>query len=177
MSATVSLAAVLAESARKYPHKVAVVDGEQRVTYETLWREARSCAAALRDQGVGPGDRVALKIPNVVDFPRVYFGALALGAVVVPVHLLLTAEEAAYTLKDSGARLLVCHPSQAAMGAAAAGMAGVGVVAPADLLGAVPLPTYVSRAAEDPAVVLYTSGTTGEPKGAVLTHLNLVMNA
>ncbi|WP_426512430.1 long-chain-fatty-acid--CoA ligase [Dactylosporangium sp. McL0621] len=176
MSATLSLAAVLAESARKYPHKVAVVDGEQRVTYETLWLEALACAAALRDQGVGPGDRVALQIPNVVDFPRVYFGALALGAVVVPVHLLLTAEEAAYTLKDSGARLLVCHPSQAAMGAAAAGMAGVDVVAPADLLDAPPLRTYVSRAPEDPAVVLYTSGTTGEPKGAVLTHLNLVMN-
>jgi long-chain acyl-CoA synthetase len=177
MSSTLSLAAVLAESARKYPHKVAVVDGEQRVTYETLWREARTAAAALRDLGVGPGDRIALQIPNVVDFPRVYFGALALGAVVVPVHLLLTAEEAAYTLKDSGARLLVCHPSQAAMGAAAAGTAGIPVVAPADLRAAAPLRSYVSRGPEDPAVVLYTSGTTGEPKGAVLTHLNLVMNA
>src|SRR3954447_2418981 len=158
MSATVSLAAVLAESARKYPHKVAVVDGEQRVTYETLWREARSCAAALRDQGVGPGDRVALKIPNVVDFPRVYFGALALGAVVVPVHLLLTAEEAAYTLRDSGARLLICHRSQAAMGAAAAQVAGIPVVDPGELAHAEPLRSYASRAPQDPAVVLYTSG-------------------
>nr|BFE60676.1 long-chain fatty acid--CoA ligase [Dactylosporangium thailandense] len=177
MSATLSLAAVLAESARKYPQHIAVVDGEQRVTYETLWREALSCAAALRDLGVGPGDRVALQIPNVVDFPRVYFGALALGAVVVPVHLLLTAPEAAYTLRDSGARLLVCHPGLAAMGSEAAAAAGVPLVAPADLLGAAPLRSYVSRAPEDPAVVLYTSGTTGEPKGAVLTHLNLVMNA
>ncbi|GAA3455479.1 long-chain-fatty-acid--CoA ligase [Dactylosporangium matsuzakiense] len=176
MSATLSLAAVLAESARKYPQKIAVVDGQQRVTYETLWREALTCAAGLRDRGVRPGDRVAVQIPNVVDFPRVYFGALALGAVVVPVHLLLTADEVAYTLRDSDARVLVCHPSQAATGQAAAALAGVDVVAPADLLGAEPLATYASRAPEDAAVVLYTSGTTGEPKGAVLTHLNLVMN-
>ncbi|WP_433061859.1 long-chain-fatty-acid--CoA ligase [Dactylosporangium sp. CS-033363] len=176
MSATLSLAAVLAESARRYPQKIAVVDGEQRVTYDDLWREARSCAAALRELGVAPGDRVALQIPNVVDFPRVYFGVLALGAVVVPVHLLLTADEAAYTLKDSGARLLVCHPSQAAMGAAAAEIAGIPVVAPGELLRAEPVRSYASCAPEDPAVVLYTSGTTGEPKGAVLTHLNLVMN-
>ncbi|WP_433220204.1 long-chain-fatty-acid--CoA ligase [Dactylosporangium sp. CS-047395] len=176
MSATLSLAAVLAESARRYPQKIAVVDGEQRVSYDDLWRQARSCAAALRELGVAPGDRVALQIPNVVDFPRVYFGVLALGAVVVPVHLLLTADEAAYTLKDSGARLLVCHPSQAAMGAAAAEIAGIPVVAPGELLGAEPVRSYASCAPEDPAVVLYTSGTTGEPKGAVLTHLNLVMN-
>ncbi|MFI5914244.1 long-chain fatty acid--CoA ligase [Dactylosporangium sp. NPDC051541] len=176
MSATLSLAAVLAESARKYPRKIAVVDGEQRVTYETLWREALTCAASLRERGVRPGDRVAVQIPNVVDFPRVYFGALALGAVVVPVHLLLTADEVAYTLRDSDARLLICHPSQAVTGQAAAELAGVPVIAPADLLGAEPLPTYASRAPEDAAVVLYTSGTTGEPKGAVLTHLNLVMN-
>ncbi|GAA4250502.1 long-chain-fatty-acid--CoA ligase [Dactylosporangium darangshiense] len=177
MSATLSLAAILAESARRYPGKIAVVDGTQRVTYRDLWHEALTCASALHALGVRPGDRVALQIPNVVDFPRAYYGALALGAVVVPVHLLLTADEAAYTLKDSGARLLVCHPSQAAMGAAAAEAAGIPVVAPADLLQAEPLRSYASRAPEDPAVVLYTSGTTGEPKGAVLTHLNLVMNS
>ncbi|GGM76837.1 long-chain fatty acid--CoA ligase [Dactylosporangium sucinum] len=177
MSATLSLAAILAESARRYPAKVAVVDGPQRVTYAELWRSALTVAAALREQGVHPGDRVALQCPNVVDFPRVYYGIVALGAVVVPVHLLLTADEVAYVLRDSGATVLVCHPSQAAVGAPAARAAGVAFVEPAALLGAEPLRSYVSRAPDDPAVVLYTSGTTGQPKGAVLTHLNLVLNA
>lgn len=177
MSATLSLAAILAESARRYPQRTAVVDGALRVSYADLWREALTVAAALRDLGVRPGDRVALQCPNVADFPRAYYGILALGAVVVPVHLLLTAREVAYTLRDSGARLLVCHPAVAAVGTEAAGLAGVPVVPPGDLARAAPLRSYVSRAPEDPAVVLYTSGTTGQPKGAVLTHLNLVMNA
>ncbi|GAA5196015.1 long-chain fatty acid--CoA ligase [Rugosimonospora acidiphila] len=188
-----SLASVLAESARRYPNKTAVVDGDLRVPYARLWQEARGFAAALRELGVRPGDAVALLAPNTVDFPRAYYGALALGAVVVPVHLLLTAGEAAYVLRDSGARLLICHTSQLAMGAAAAASAGVPVVTvgPAgptnestvdttrlEDVGAplAPLPTFESRQAEDPAVILYTSGTTGQSKGAVLTHLNLVMN-
>ncbi|MEV0328091.1 long-chain fatty acid--CoA ligase [Micromonospora echinospora] len=185
-----SLAMVLAESARRHPDTVAVVDGDVRVTYAELWLEARSHAAALRLLGVAAGDPVALLAPNVVDFPRVYYGALAAGAVLVPVHLLMTADEMGYVLRDSGAKLLVCHTSQLATGTAAAALAGVpvvtvgpaspGVGAPRleDVGGArAPLPSYVTRSAEDVAVVLYTSGTTGAPKGALLTHLNLVMNA
>ncbi|GII24482.1 long-chain-fatty-acid--CoA ligase [Planosporangium mesophilum] len=186
-----SLAVVLAESARRYPDKVAVVDGDVRVTYAQLWEQARSYAAGLRELGVKPGDTVALVAPNVVEFPRAYYGALAAGAVVVPVHLLLTADEAAYVLRDSRADLVVCHTSQLAMGAEAAGKAGVPLVtvgpvpsgsAPARRLedvaaGVAPLRSYLTRSAEDTAVVFYTSGTTGEPKGALLTHLNLVMNA
>jgi long-chain acyl-CoA synthetase len=191
---TLSLATILAESARKYPDKVAVVDGDVRVTYAQLWEQARSYAAGLRELGVGPGDTVALLAPNVVDFPRAYYGAIALGATVVPVHLLLTADEAAYVLRDSRANLLVSHTSQLTMGAAAAQAAGVPMVAvgplPAEAAAAAqvrrledvsagvePLRSYVTRSAEDTAVVFYTSGTTGEPKGALLTHLNLVLNA
>ncbi|MFE0591315.1 long-chain fatty acid--CoA ligase [Micromonospora echinospora] len=185
-----SLAMVLAEAARRHPDTVAVVDGDVRVTYAELWLEARSHAAALRAAGVAAGDTVALLAPNVVDFPRVYYGALAAGAVLVPVHLLMTADEMGYVLRDSGAKLLVCHTSQLATGTAAAALAGVPVVtvgpaAPGvdtprleDVGGApAPLPSYLTRSAEDVAVVLYTSGTTGAPKGALLTHLNLVMNA
>ncbi|MGY0005407.1 long-chain-fatty-acid--CoA ligase [Micromonospora sp. I033] len=183
-----SLAVVLAEAARRHPDTVAVVDGDTRVSYAELWREARGYAAGLRELGVGPGDAVALLAPNVVDFPRVYYGALAAGAVLVPVHLLLTVDEAVHVLRDSGAKLLVCHGSQLAVGAAAAAAAGVPLVTvgPAgaggsrleEVSGRVPaLPSYVTRQAEDTAVVLYTSGTTGVPKGALLTHLNLVMNA
>jgi long-chain acyl-CoA synthetase len=189
---TLSLACVLAEAARRYPETTAVVDGDLRVTYDELWREARGYAAGLRRQGIGPGDTVAMVVPNVVDFPRVYFGALAAGAVVVPVHLLLTASEAAYVLRDSRTDLLVCHADLLPLGVAAAAEAGVPVVSVGagpdptgagperleDLGAAVePLPTYATRGPDDTAVIFYTSGTTGEPKGALLTHLNLVMNA
>ncbi|MBB5872647.1 long-chain acyl-CoA synthetase [Allocatelliglobosispora scoriae] len=188
---SLSLASVLAEAARRYPDKVAVVDGAQRVTYAELWRQALTYAAGLRELGVRPGDTVALVVPNVVEFPRAYYGALAAGAVVVPVHLLLNAEEMAYVLRDSHTNLLICHTALLGVGAPAAAAAGVPIatVGPAALapegfegrrleeVGAPPLPTFVSREAEEIAVVFYTSGTTGEPKGALLTHLNLVMNA
>src|SRR5215470_5202741 len=125
---SLSLATVLAEGARRYPTKTAVVDGDLRVSYADLWQQARSYAAALQQAGVRPGDAVALMVPNVVDFPRAYYGALAAGAVVVPVHLLLTADEAAYVLKDSRATLLVAHTSQLTVGGAAAAAAGIPVV-------------------------------------------------
>ncbi|MET7419480.1 long-chain fatty acid--CoA ligase [Dactylosporangium sp. NPDC005555] len=174
MTATLSVAAILAESSRRYARRTAVVDGASRISYADLWHEALVVAGALRELGVRPGDRVALQCPNTADFPRAYYGILALGAVVVPVHLLLTASEVAYTLRDSGARLMICHP---AVASDAAALAGIPVVAPGDLASGEPLRSYESRDPSDPAVVLYTSGTTGQPKGAVLTHLNLVMNA
>jgi long-chain acyl-CoA synthetase len=188
---TLSLATVLAESARRYPDKIAVVDGPLRVSYRDLWAQARAYAGALAAHGVRPGDAVGILSPNVVEFPRAYYGILAAGGVVVPVHLLLTAEEMAYVLTDSRATVLVCHSSQLATGAKAAAIAGIPVVtvgpAPSSDLDswpaarleaseAAPLPTFVTRSALDPAVVFFTSGTTGKPKGAVLTHLNLVMN-
>ena len=74
--ATLSIAAILAESAQRYPDRVAVVLGPQKVTYEELWREVRLYATVLRDRGIGPGDRVALLIPNVPDFPRFYYAVL-----------------------------------------------------------------------------------------------------
>jgi long-chain acyl-CoA synthetase len=186
-----SLATVLAEGARRYPDKVAVIDGAQRTTYHELWEQSRSYAAGLQQLGIRPGDTVALLIPNLTDFPRVYYAALAAGARVVPVHLLLTADEMAYILRDSGTDLLVAHSSQLQTAVAAAQQAGVqlasvgprpdGSDTPLRLedaaTGVEPLRSYVSREAEDVAVVFYTSGTTGEPKGALLTHLNLVMNA
>lgn len=187
-----SLATILAEAARKYPDRIAVVDGPTRTTYRDLWQQSLSYAAGLRELGVGPDDAVAVLVPNLTDFPRVYYGALAAGARVVPVHLLLTPDEMAYVLRDSGTDVLLAHSSQLKTAAAAAQKAGVKLVsvgplpdglpdAPPrleDAAGSVaPLRSYLSREAEDVAVVFYTSGTTGEPKGALLTHLNLVMNA
>jgi long-chain acyl-CoA synthetase len=184
-----SLATVLAEAARKYPDRLAVIDSAtgERVTYRDLWSQTLAYAAGLRELGIGPGDTVAIQIPNLADFPRVYYAVLAAGATIVPMHLLLTPEENAYVLRDSGAALLVAHSSQLANATAAAELTGTKIVSvgPAvpgverleDAAGqGVPLRSYESREAEDVAVVFYTSGTTGKPKGALLTHLNLVMN-
>jgi long-chain acyl-CoA synthetase len=188
--ATLSIAAILAESAQRYPDRVAVVLGPQQVTYEELWREARLYATVLRDRGVGPGDRVALLVPNVPDFPRFYYAVLALGAVVVPVHALLTPEEIEYVLRDSGAALLCASGPLVESGAKGAEMAGVplltsmlpeplpGVDRIEDLAVRVePVPAYLPVDPDADAVILYTSGTTGQPKGAVLSHLSLTMNA
>jgi len=189
MSPTLSLASVLSEAARRWPDGLALVQGEQRLSFGELWQQVLAQAGALVEHGVQPGDKIALIAPNTVEFPRAYYAIIAAGAVVVPVHLLLTAEEMAYVLTDSQARLALCHPLFAETGAAAAAQAGVpmltvGAPGPAGPDGrrledtaATPLATFRSREPLDPAVVFYTSGTTGQPKGAVLNHLNLVMNA
>ncbi|MER6925888.1 long-chain fatty acid--CoA ligase, partial [Streptomyces spiralis] len=180
--ATLSVAAILAENARRRPDKTALVEGDLRLTFAQVWQRARAQAGALVGLGVRPGDRVALMAPNTAEFPQAYYAIAAAGAVVVPVHLLLSAAEVEHVLKDSGATLLLCHPAQAETGTAAAHRVGVDVVTLGTELDrlaadADPLPSYVTRAADDPAVIFYTSGTTGVPKGAVLSHFNLVMNA
>jgi len=184
---SLSLASVLAESAQRYPDEDAVVIGPQRISYTDLWEQTRRYAAVLAAEGVGPGDRVALLMPNVPDFPRVYYAALSLGAVVVPVHALLVAREIGFMLTDSRATVLIAAAPLLAQGAPAAELAGVKLLAVMggdgvdrlDLRAAdvAPVAGYVMREPEDEAVILYTSGTTGTPKGAVLTQLNMVMNA
>lgn len=202
---TLSLAGILAESAARHPDRDAVVLGPERVTYAQLWEQTRRYAAALAEQGIGPGDRVAVLLPNVPDFARVYYAALSLGAVVVPVHGLLVAREITYLLRDSGARVLVTGGPLLGQGRPAAADAGIPVLTvlnpPAAGAGPgagsdagstdgaaevaldrraaelEPIDTLVGREAGDEAVILYTSGTTGFPKGAVLTQLNMTMNA
>ncbi|MFC1432301.1 long-chain fatty acid--CoA ligase [Streptacidiphilus sp. N1-3] len=188
---TLSLASILAENARRRPHALALVEGDRRYTFGELWQQSLAQAAALVELGVRPGDRVALMAPNVAEFPRAYYAILAAGGVVVPVHLLLTAEEVSYVLRDSGASVLVSHAATAAVAAGAAELANVPLVTvgPAvpvpGALGRLeelaervpPLTHFTARQPEDPAVVFYTSGTTGQPKGAILSHLSLVMNA
>lgn len=183
-----SLASILAEAAARYPRNTAVAAGPAGITYASLWEQARRYGAALAALGVEPGDRVAIMIPNAPDFPRAYYGILALGGVVVPIHALLTAGEVAYLLRDSGAKLLLCAEPLLAAGAAGAAAEGVpcySLMAPAGTAGRFedeaarvePLASYAAREADDDAVILYTSGTTGKPKGALLTQNNLVLNA
>jgi long-chain acyl-CoA synthetase len=185
---SLSIASLLAESARRHPAKTAVIFEDERVAYGQLWEAACRCAAVLRDRGIGPGDRVALLMPNLPEFPMAYYGVLALGAVAVPIHTLLKAEEIAFVLADAEVSLLICAGALLGEGAPGAALAGVPLLAvrdsdpshgSLDLLAAEaePIGQLVQRDAADDAVLLYTSGTTGKPKGAVLSHLNMVMNA
>jgi long-chain acyl-CoA synthetase len=175
--ATLSIASILAESAARHASRAALLMGDQRITYASLWEDTRRYAASLRDvHGIGPGDKVAVLVPNVPEFPKTYYAILALGGVVVPVHALLRAEEIEYVLRDSGAKALVCHDALQGEGAKGAELANVPVISPSALLGDDAIDTYVQRDADDDAVILYTSGTTGKPKGAVLSHFNVVMN-
>ncbi len=185
---SLTIASILAESATRFSDNTAVVIGDLRLTYAQLWGHAKQYASVLREKGVGPGDKVALLLPNTPHFPLAYFGALALGAVAVPVHALLKAEEIEYVLTDSGAKVLVCAAPLLGEGAKGAELAGVPVLAVMDggdatieridnlALEASAIEALVPRDPEDTAVILYTSGTTGKPKGAELTHLNVTMN-
>ncbi len=186
MFATLSVAAIIAESAQRFGDRPAMTLAGETVTYTQLWDQTRSYAGALRDRGVGPGSRVAVLIPNVIDFARTYYAVLALGATVVPVHALLKRHEIEYILNDAEAGLLVCAAPLLGEGAKAATAADVDLVtvlAPEgegpdrleDLAGqATPIDTYLPMRPDDNATILYTSGTTGKPKGALGCHFALL---
>lgn len=183
-----TVASILAETAARRPNHPALVLGDLRLPYAAVWDQAKRYAAVFEAQGIGPGDRVSILIPNTPHFVFAYYGAAALGAVVVPVHALLRAEEIQYVLEDSGSKLFVCAGPLLGEGAKGAELAGVplltvmgdsAVEAPRldDLAQQTdPIATYAPAEPDDVAVILYTSGTTGKPKGAMLTHLNVVMN-
>ena len=194
-NATLSVATILAESAHRYRDKTAVIwagqSGPQaQATYGELWRDAKAVAGALKARGVGRGDRVAMLVPNVPDFPRIYYAILAIGAVAVPIHLLFKRDEIAHVLRDSGAKLVVIGaPSlgEALPAAMEAGIDAVSVLLPEAARDLAPIPRLEELMAEaepilrqeamnplEPATLLYTSGTTGTPKGAVNSHLSLV---
>jgi long-chain acyl-CoA synthetase len=177
-----SLASVLQESALRRPDKVAVIEGppaRRRMTYAELWDASLRRAGALRAAGVEPGDRVALLALNTIDFITAYYGILARGAVVVPVAPMLVADEIAFLLQDSGARLALVADDLETVVAGGAAAADVPVLLLGSDAALAAHPESHRQATEplDAAVLFYTSGTTGRPKGAVLTHLNLVMNA
>ncbi len=153
------------------------------LTYSELREAAGRVTSLLSTLGVAAGDRVGIMLPNVPAFPMAFYGALGAGAVVVPMNPLLKSREVAYYLGDSGAKVLFAWYSagaEAAKGAAATGTRLVPVDEPdmnSLLAGLFALHSMVERQDGDDAVVLYTSGTTGQPKGAQLTHANLARNA
>jgi long-chain acyl-CoA synthetase len=186
-----NLAVILSESARSAPDRpVAVFDGGQ-LTYRQLDQASDRVAANLVATGIEPGDRVALQLPNIPQFLLSYFGILKAGGVVVPLNVMLRAPEIAYHLGDSGARALITWAgvlAEAAKGAEDAETGAVYAVGHAAgspgalpferlLEGTAPPVEMVTRQPGDTAVIVYTSGTTGRPKGAELSHIQLYMNA
>jgi long-chain acyl-CoA synthetase len=178
-----NLALNLVEAKDMYPDRVAVRLDELALTYRELDERSARVAGLLAARGVAPGDRVGLMLPNLPEFPVLYYGVLRAGAVVVPMNPLLKAREVEYYLADSGARLVFAWQAvaaEAAKGAEAAGAAFV-PVEPGGLdqllAESAPSTGVADRADDDTAVILYTSGTTGRPKGAELTHANLARNA
>ena len=144
-----NLAHIVANTAAQAPHRPALYFGEETVSYMELDRRITEAAAALAARGVGSGDRVALKLPNSPAYVAAFFGALRAGAVVVPLNVLLAPPEVEERVRAATPQVVI--DDELSVG----GGANAGIV---------------EREDDEPAVILFTSGTSGRPKGAVLTH-------
>ncbi|WP_219414919.1 long-chain-fatty-acid--CoA ligase [Pseudonocardia nigra] len=177
-----NLARNLVAAAEQHADRPAIrLDGFD-LTYGEFRDRAAAVAGTLRAKGLRPGDRVGLVLPNVPAFPVLFYGALMAGCAVVPMNPLLKAREVQFYLEDAGVRLVFAFEPAAAAAQEAATAAGVDVVVvgplgPEGFDAAEAAPEPVERDGADTAVILYTSGTTGRPKGAELTHHSLDTNA
>jgi long-chain acyl-CoA synthetase len=178
-----NLASLLTESAERDRDHIAIKLDDTELTYGLLDGATMHLAGLLRAHGLTPGDRVGIMLPNVPYFPVCYYGVLRAGGIVVPMNVLLKRREVAFYLKDSGAKHLFAWHGFAEEAEAGAEEAGAEclLVAPGEFeqqVGAAePDGSVADTADDDTAVILYTSGTTGTPKGAELTHANLSRNA
>ncbi len=186
-----NLAVILRETASATPDKAVAVYEGGRLSYRELDALSDRLAAGLEIAGLRPGDRVAVQLPNIPQFLIAYFGILKAGGVVVPLNVLYKAPEVAFHLGHSGARIFLTWAgvlAEAIAGAEAAGVREIYAVGPVDDdAGARPFEQLIAGPANGPrlaetdmtdtAVIMYTSGTTGRPKGAELTHMQLYMNA
>ena len=178
-----NLATILIETAERNGDKTAFKLDDVELSYSMLDEGSARIAGLLKSRGLEPGDRVGLMMPNVPYFPVIYFGILRAGAVVVPMNVLLKKREVGFYLEDPGAKFLFAWGDFAEAAEAGAEQAGAEVilVKPGEfeklLADQEPDRDMADADAEDTAVILYTSGTTGKPKGAELTHSNLSKNS
>ncbi len=166
---------ILDRPARKHPHRVATVFRGAGTTYERCREGSGRFAAALAGMGVSPGERVALLLPNSPAFILSLFAVLKAGAVAVPLNTLLREREVAGLLSDSGARTVVTTEALYKAGCMS-GLRTVKVSDDAVPESKAPVESPPVSPKEDLAVLLYTGGTTGEPKGVMVTHFNIVAN-
>jgi long-chain acyl-CoA synthetase len=165
-----------------YPHAAALRCEGVTTHYEDLRDDAGRFASYLIDEGLQPGDRFGIMLPNRPEFAVVFYGVLYAGGVVVPMNPLQSSREVEFFLSNTGAKKLFHAPqcaSAATAGALAADAEPVAIDAESLvslISGFTPQPRPVPRSGDDTAVILHTSGTTGVPKGAELTHDNLVRN-
>lgn len=196
-----NLAVLLEDSAQRYPTKDAFIFMDTTLSYAQINGAADQIANGLRSRGIRAGDKVALSCLNLPYFPMVYYGILKAGAIIVPLSVLLKRDEIAYHLKDSDAKAYFCFTGTPELPMGAEGHAGFneaeacehffiitpkptdsspisGIPTLGELMhGQSPAGITHPTQAEDTAVIIYTSGTTGRPKGAELTHSNLLQNA
>ncbi|MFH1034510.1 MAG: long-chain-fatty-acid--CoA ligase [Pseudomonadota bacterium] len=181
---------ILEYTAGRLPDKTFLLEDERGLTYAQVLARSRALAAALEARGVGQGERVALLFPNGIDFCLAYFAVLSLGAVVVPLNNRLAPQELAYILEDSQAGTLILEQQFWPAWQALAGLLGRAprlILAGGRQAGVEDFATLCQPGPEpaarpilepaSPASVMYTSGTTGKPKGAILSHGNVFTNA
>jgi long-chain acyl-CoA synthetase len=196
-----NLSAALEHSTRENPKKTAIIFDDMRLDFGQVNAAANQIANGLSKSGIGKGDKVALSCPNLPYFPMIYYGILKTGAIVVPLNVLLKGREIAYHLDDSDAKAYLCFQGTPELPMADEGYKGFQAAASckhmwiitADPAAPSPIKEIPAMAQliagqslefdtiqclpNDTAVILYTSGTTGMPKGAELSHSNLIMNA
>jgi long-chain acyl-CoA synthetase len=190
--------AFLARHSRSHGDRLFTIYQDERISFEASFRATAALAAELARRGVGRGDRVAIAMANLPEWPAAFFAIVALGAIAVPLNAWWTGAELEYGLADSGSKLLICdsarwqriEPHHANLPAlehvlvSRAAEVSPGAERLEDLIG--PPPSWSSLPdadlpdvpidPDDAATILYTSGTTGQPKGALGTHRNLLTN-
>ncbi len=196
-----NLVSVFEHSAKESPEKTAIIFGDKHFTFGQVTAMVNKVANALKAKGIKKGDKVALSCLNLPYFPMIYYGILKTGAVVVPLNVLLKGREIAYHLKDSDAKAYFCFQGTPELPMAQEGFKGFNDVntcehfyvitadpaAPSPIEGTMSFGQLIAEQSNesdteptepgDTAVILYTSGTTGFPKGAELSHSNMTMNA